>query len=507
MTSFSHCSFNACNQFTGAQIKGKRDFPQCLEIRLLAPAFDHGQVRATNSRKTTEHLLRDAPFFPDCTDRITNCSVAELHTTTPLHYVLIVYGKTKNILYTMVDILLFLCYSIFTPPSTHDSEDIFFERKVKKMKKALSLLLSLALMLSLVPAAHAAGFSDVTKDAWYAEAVDYVVSNKLMSGYSGTEFGPDDNLSRAMVVQVLYNKEGQPAVSDKHGFNDVSANDWFNNAVTWGTQKGVMSGYGGGKFAPNDNVTLEQIAVILWNYSGNPSFSAKADSVGEHSSWAANGLGWAVENELLKNIPYKAVTEGATRAQTAQMLTNYLTGNAGVQTDAPSIGNSTILPSSKNAMQELASFVKATGTDLDTFFFYSCETFLSRRDYLVSISYYPAEAKLDFSFSDISHSSSIFSVDFSYYLNSGTASAVTYSELHSDLTEMNKNGYATPNLSTFSSKDTLQFFDYSGTPFPNSSNNLANTFFNFAVSAWKQGLQRSNSGLSIQDIGFANYDK
>jgi hypothetical protein len=104
----------------------------------------------------------------------------------------------------------------------------------------------------------------------------------------------------------------------------VPADQWFNNAVTWGTRKGVMSGYGGGKFGPNDAVTIEQIAVILWNYSGNPAFTASATELGEHSGWAANALGWAIERGLLANMPYNKVTDQATRAQAAQMFTNFL---------------------------------------------------------------------------------------------------------------------------------------------------------------------------------------
>lgn len=169
--------------------------------------------------------------------------------------------------------------------------------------------------------------TDVDKNAWYHTAVDYALTNGIMGGYNATTFGPNDTLSRAMVVQVLYNKEGQPAISGKHDFTDVPADQWFNNAVTWGTKNGVMGGYGNGKFGPNDSVTIEQIAVILWNYAGNPAFTGKADGVGAYSGWAANALAWAVENDILEGVPFKNATENATRAQTAQMLMNYLKNN------------------------------------------------------------------------------------------------------------------------------------------------------------------------------------
>ncbi|MBQ9974800.1 MAG: S-layer homology domain-containing protein [Oscillospiraceae bacterium] len=167
-------------------------------------------------------------------------------------------------------------------------------------------------------------FNDVANDAWYKEAVYYAVDNKIMSGYNAATFGPNDTLSRAMVVQVLYNKEGQPAVSGAHKFPDVPATQWFNNAVTWGSAKKVVSGYGDGRFGPNDSVTIEQVAVILWNYSGTPAAEADLTSVGTHSDWAANALRWATANKLLEGVPYEAVTGKATRAQTAQILMNYL---------------------------------------------------------------------------------------------------------------------------------------------------------------------------------------
>ena len=171
----------------------------------------------------------------------------------------------------------------------------------------------------------AVGFDDVASDDWCAEAVAYVTGKGLMSGYNVTTFGANDTLTRAQVVQVLYNKEGTPALNGAtHKFPDVPANQWFNNAVTWGAAKKVVSGYGDGRFGPNDTVTLEQAVVILWNYSGTPAAEASLDAIGAHSDWASNALRWAVKTGLLEGMPYAAVTGGATRAQTAQLLMNYL---------------------------------------------------------------------------------------------------------------------------------------------------------------------------------------
>jgi len=167
-------------------------------------------------------------------------------------------------------------------------------------------------------------FSDVSADAWYYRAAHYAADNGIMAGTGNGTFSPNSTLTRAMIIQMLYNKVGQPKISDKHGFSDVPADQWFNNAVTWGTKNGVMAGYGGGKFGPNDNVTIEQIAVILWNYSGNPEFDAELTDVGKYDGWAKNALTWAVDNGVLHGVNFKNATDNATRAQAAQMLTNYL---------------------------------------------------------------------------------------------------------------------------------------------------------------------------------------
>ncbi len=168
-------------------------------------------------------------------------------------------------------------------------------------------------------------FKDVKVGDWYYDAVAYATANGIMAGYNAEQFGPNDPLTRAMVVQVLYNKEGKPALNGlKHSFSDVPADQWFNNAVTWGSNRGVVRGFGGGVFKPNADITIEEVAVILRNYSGSPNGNGDLSKVGNHSAWAADALKWAVEQGILDNVPFTNATEQATRAQTAQMLTNYL---------------------------------------------------------------------------------------------------------------------------------------------------------------------------------------
>ena len=165
---------------------------------------------------------------------------------------------------------------------------------------------------------------DVNNSSWFRQAADYVLGNGLMSGYDSSTFGPNNTLTRAQMVQILYNKENTPELFVPNTFSDVDAKQWYCDAVRWGADKGVVSGYGNGTFGPADKVTLEQVAVILWNYAGKPAASASADTFGAHDSWADQALSWCADKGIMKDVPYTTVTGAATRAQTAQMLMNYL---------------------------------------------------------------------------------------------------------------------------------------------------------------------------------------
>lgn len=165
--------------------------------------------------------------------------------------------------------------------------------------------------------------------AWYMLSVEYALDSGLMNGYGKSMFAPNNNLSRAMLAQILYNKEGKPAMSGGGDFTDVSANGWYANAVKWAAENGVVSGYGGGLFGPDDNITREQLAVMLWRYAGRPAPTDKelqftdADTA---SGYALDALCWATENGVLNGLGGKRLDPRglATRAQVAQMLKNYL---------------------------------------------------------------------------------------------------------------------------------------------------------------------------------------
>lgn len=174
------------------------------------------------------------------------------------------------------------------------------------------------------------GFTDLgTVGTWYHEAVDYVLRNGLMGGYGNGLFGPNDNLSRAQFAQILFNKEGRPGVNYLMDFSDVTGEAWFAEAVRWAAAMGIVGGYGNGKFGPNDPITREQLAVMLWRYAGSPAATNKelhfADA-DEASGYALDALRWAVENGILNGYGDGRLNPVglATRAQVAQMLKNFM---------------------------------------------------------------------------------------------------------------------------------------------------------------------------------------
>lgn len=176
-------------------------------------------------------------------------------------------------------------------------------------------------------------FSDVSSSAWYAEAVNYVYENGLMTGISSTQFAPNNTLTRAMVVQTLYAMANKPAVSGSENFTDVSSGDWFADAVTWASANGIVSGYNATQFAPNDPLTREQLALILYGYAQMRGYNTTQSGTsiqeftdyGSISAWALEAMDWAVNAGLLsgKGNGVLDPTGTATRAEVAQILMNF----------------------------------------------------------------------------------------------------------------------------------------------------------------------------------------
>lgn len=175
-------------------------------------------------------------------------------------------------------------------------------------------------------------FSDVVPGAWYTDAVQYAYDNGLMTGTSATTFEPNTTTTRGMIVSMLHRLEGSPAVGSAD-FSDVASGDWYADPVAWAASEGIVGGYGDGTFGPNDPITREQMASILYRYadykgldvSARASLDAysDADSV---SPWASDVMSWAVSEGIISGMTEDTLApQGtATRAQVAAMFQRFL---------------------------------------------------------------------------------------------------------------------------------------------------------------------------------------
>lgn len=172
-------------------------------------------------------------------------------------------------------------------------------------------------------------YTDVATGTWYYEAVRFVSENGLMGGYGKGLFGPNDNLSRAQLVQILYNHAGRPVIQNGSAFTDAAPGAWYADAVAWAAAEGIISGYGGGRFGPNDPITREQLAVILWRYAGfpvPPNLLLDFPDANTASGYALDALRWAVEQGIISGYSNGRLEPKtpATRGQVAQILRNFL---------------------------------------------------------------------------------------------------------------------------------------------------------------------------------------
>lgn len=171
-------------------------------------------------------------------------------------------------------------------------------------------------------------FTDVKVGSWYYDAVTFVYENGLMQGTSATRFSPDSSLTRAMLAQILYNRAGKPTVKDKSAFTDVANDAWYADAVIWAYGEGIVSGVGGGKFAPDASITREQLAAMLYRAAGSPEVQETTltfNDASKVSSYAKSAICWAVEEGIVTGKGGNRLdpTGTATRAEVAQMLARF----------------------------------------------------------------------------------------------------------------------------------------------------------------------------------------
>lgn len=175
-------------------------------------------------------------------------------------------------------------------------------------------------------------FDDVDASAWYADGVYYVAGQGIMTGSGNGAFSPDTVMSRAMLVQVLYNLEGQPE-TDASAFTDVAADAWYADAVAWAADAGIVTGVSDTTFAPDVTMTREQIATILYRYAAYKGYDMTASNdlsgyadAGEIGSYAVEAMGWANGAGLITGSTATTLNPlgSATRAEVATILMRFL---------------------------------------------------------------------------------------------------------------------------------------------------------------------------------------
>ena len=199
--------------------------------------------------------------------------------------------------------------------------------------------------LSYVPAAEGAecprdstcplaAFRDLDPGAWYHDGVHWALEAGVMKGVGADSFAPDVPVSRAMLVTMLWRQAGAPEAAEQFTFTDVLPGLWYTEAVRWAAAQGVVEGYDPKTFGPDDAVSREQVAMILWRYASMQGADVTAgvvDRLGQYldteqiAPWALDAMRWAVHTGLIRGVGEERLSPkaNATRAQSATLLLRF----------------------------------------------------------------------------------------------------------------------------------------------------------------------------------------
>ena len=175
-------------------------------------------------------------------------------------------------------------------------------------------------------------FMDISKNDWYYNSVKYVSNNKIITGTTPYTYNPNGKLTRGQLATIIWRMAGMPKVKGKE-FPDVKTTDYYYQAIQWASANKIVNGYATGKFGPKDNVTREQLAVMLQNYAkykkknvNDLANISEYSDIKKVSSYAINAVRWAIHNKIIsgKEGGTKIDPKGnATRAEVAAMIQNY----------------------------------------------------------------------------------------------------------------------------------------------------------------------------------------
>ena len=176
----------------------------------------------------------------------------------------------------------------------------------------------------------ASNYRDVDVTQWYHVQVDYVIKSELMIGDGNGYFRPDDSLSRAEMVQILYAWAGSPEVTGTSAYTDVLDSAWYAKAVIWATEKNVVYGVGNNQFKPNQEITRQDVVAMLYRYAGSPKTTGTLDDFTDAetvSDYAEDAMCWAIEADIVHGDGTPRVLrpkDNVTRAEIATLLYLYI---------------------------------------------------------------------------------------------------------------------------------------------------------------------------------------
>lgn len=220
------------------------------------------------------------------------------------------------------------------------------------MKKQLISVLSAAAVTCSASAASVADFSDVRPSDWYHDAVNYVCENGLMNGTSNTMFSPNDTTSRGMIVTILYRLAGSPDLPESnwgYPYEDVDASAYYSTPVYWARMNDLVTGYSDMQFGPDDAITREQMAAILYRYADSLEIDTDTGFIPNKyydfsdyqtvSRYASKAMNWCVNKGIVNGSDGRLNPQGtATRAEVATILMNaesILSGEEPVEPETP----------------------------------------------------------------------------------------------------------------------------------------------------------------------------
>ena len=236
---------------------------------------------------------------------------------------------------------------------------------MKNLRRFLSCLLAVTMLLALGVTASAAEFTDVPAGSDYAEAVQWASDNGYIYGYGDGRFGVNDNVTRAQLATIFHRAAGTPAASGTSRFSDAEAGAYYINALSWAETAGLIAGYPDGQFGVGDPVTRQQVATILWRWAGSPAASAgNYSDENAISAYAQTAVDWSRSNGIIaaRSDGRFAPTDNATRGEIVSALYNYM---GKTSTPPASTGNGKILVAYFSASGNTEAVANAIADTLD----------------------------------------------------------------------------------------------------------------------------------------------